>query len=354
MTISTGHIVRRRADTKPVRVCVKDLVGSAEDIASATFKLTVGTEPYPTSSGTELFTVVGVIYGPTADGIVDFAITGGNEIHVGFYYFEVEMIDPAGLTDTIIFGWYEVKQDKTKTLPAAEWEWVWDNGSGKGEPIDPLVDDDWVYGPHTNYGSYPAYGAAEYPLLSGFYRPTLMLEAYFTTFPVTISHMTSIFGDGPLNPIPPTASLELEVTAYANVSSNVNMWMGFSAGAGSVDTGIRMQVMWEPYFSAVPKFYRPAGQVINTGHQAWSSLQIANVSDGGVWLTAKLQIDRENNYVRGKIWEDGQLEPDYQPGWEYNDIWLYELPTLHPFIWVTTPYNNVAIVHVSKVTVRVL
>ena len=139
MTISTGHIVRRRADTKPVRVCVKDLVGSAEDIANATFQLTVGTEPCPTASGTELFTVVGVIYGPAADGIVDFAITGGNEVHVGFYYFEVEMIDSAGLVDTIIFGWYEVKQDKTKGNPGQIWtpsgvtdeRWTdWEDASG--------------------------------------------------------------------------------------------------------------------------------------------------------------------------------------------------------------------------------
>jgi hypothetical protein len=80
--------------------------------------MTVGTEAYPATTGTEIFQVDGIIYGPTEDGLVDFPIVGGNEIHVGFYYFEVEMIDAFGGVDTILFGWYEVKQDKTKGNPS--------------------------------------------------------------------------------------------------------------------------------------------------------------------------------------------------------------------------------------------
>lgn len=121
MSISTGHIVRRRGDTLPVQVCVKDLVGAIEDIDNSTFTLTVGTEPYPATLGTSIFDVDGVINGPSTDGLVDFAIEGGDELHVGFYYFDVEMIDSTGITDTILYGWYEVKQDKTKTDEEFEW-----------------------------------------------------------------------------------------------------------------------------------------------------------------------------------------------------------------------------------------
>ena len=140
MTISTSHIVRRRGDTKPVRVCVKDLVGSAEDIANATFMMTVGTEPYPATIGTALFEVTGVIYGPAADGIVDFAIEGGDEIHVGFYYFDVEMIDSTGIKDTILFGWYEVKQDKTKSDEEFEWTPLAAPNDGDVADLDGTVD----------------------------------------------------------------------------------------------------------------------------------------------------------------------------------------------------------------------
>jgi len=115
MTISTSYIIRRKGNTDPVRVCVKDQVADPADIANATFTLTVASEPYPTDGSSELFQVNGSIIGLAADGIVDFPITGGNEDEVGFYYFEVEMIDSGGIKDTIVFGWYHVKQDITKS-----------------------------------------------------------------------------------------------------------------------------------------------------------------------------------------------------------------------------------------------
>jgi hypothetical protein len=93
--------------------------------------MTVGTEPYPATLGTALFEVTGVIYGDTSNGLVDFAIEGGNELHVGFYYFEVEMVDAFGGVDTILFGWYEVKQDKTKT----DVEFVWNPSGTVDDPV---------------------------------------------------------------------------------------------------------------------------------------------------------------------------------------------------------------------------
>lgn len=112
--ISYHHIVRRRDETKPVRVCVKDFLGVDEDIDGATFRLTVSREPYPNSVDNQLFRVDGNIVDGDA-GIVDFPIGGVNAGYVGFFYFDIEMIDPAGLNDTIVFGWYHVKQDITKT-----------------------------------------------------------------------------------------------------------------------------------------------------------------------------------------------------------------------------------------------
>lgn len=151
MSISTSHIVRRRGDTLPVQVCVKDLVGAIEDIDNSTFQMTVGTEPYPATLGTAIFEVAGVINGPSTDGLVDFAIEGGDELHVGFYYFDVEMIDSTGITDTILYGWYEVKQDKTKT----DETFVWTPSSvpDDGDPVDPFG----IAGPQFNrYYSAPS------------------------------------------------------------------------------------------------------------------------------------------------------------------------------------------------------
>jgi hypothetical protein len=110
--ISTKYIVRRRGDTKRIRVCVKTLV-AAEDISGASFKLTVNSLPYPGSAVTQIFQVFGDVVDPT-NGIVEFPIQDGNEDISGFFFFDVEMADPAGTVDTILFGWYHVKQDITK------------------------------------------------------------------------------------------------------------------------------------------------------------------------------------------------------------------------------------------------
>ena len=110
--ISTKYIVRRRGDTKRIRVCVAGLT-SVPDITDAVFKFTVNQYPYPAGAQAQIFQVIGdVIDGP--GGVVEFPITDGNEDIVGFYYFDVEMTDPAGTVDTILFGWYHVKQDITK------------------------------------------------------------------------------------------------------------------------------------------------------------------------------------------------------------------------------------------------
>ena len=110
--ISTKYIVRRRGDTKRIRVCVKTLV-AAEDITDASFKFTVNRLPYPAGAATQIFQVVGDVVDPT-NGIVEFPIQDGNEDISGFYFFDVEMVDPAGTIDTILFGWYHVKEDITK------------------------------------------------------------------------------------------------------------------------------------------------------------------------------------------------------------------------------------------------
>jgi hypothetical protein len=110
--ISTKYIVRRYGDTKRIRVCVKGIV-NVPDITGATFKFTVNQHPYPFGADAQVFQVVGdIIDGP--NGIVEFPIKDGNEFIIGFYYFDVEMVDPAGTVDTILFGWYHVKQDITK------------------------------------------------------------------------------------------------------------------------------------------------------------------------------------------------------------------------------------------------
>ena len=110
--ISTKYLVRRRGDTNRIRVCTKGAV-NVPDISGAIFKFTVNSMPYPTGAQTQIFQVIGdIIDGP--GGIVEFPIQDGNEDHVGFYYFDVEMTDPAGTVDTILFGWYHVKQDITK------------------------------------------------------------------------------------------------------------------------------------------------------------------------------------------------------------------------------------------------
>jgi len=115
------EICRFRGDTQPVKRRVTQQGSpSAIDITAYTFLMTVNTVKNPTvgspGNGTQLFQIPGTITdGP--NGRFEFQYTASPnpaEVSPGSYFYDMEMIDGAGVVRTIAKGKYVVKQDITK------------------------------------------------------------------------------------------------------------------------------------------------------------------------------------------------------------------------------------------------
>ena len=106
-------IERKRGDTYPVELTVTDSAGTAIDITSYTFLLTVDPEKAPTADTNNLFQLTGVITDATG-GVVTFTPTASNTDAVGTYYYDIQMTDSGGLISTLDSGKFKLVQDITK------------------------------------------------------------------------------------------------------------------------------------------------------------------------------------------------------------------------------------------------
>ena len=107
-------IYRARGDTFPFILTVVDSDGTAIDITSATFLLTVDLLENPTDASQKLFQVVGAIV-VAASGTVKFTLTEPNSDQTPLtYYYDIQMTDAASKVRTIAKGSWVVSQDITK------------------------------------------------------------------------------------------------------------------------------------------------------------------------------------------------------------------------------------------------
>lgn len=103
---------RKRGDTFPLVLNIKDSAGVAIDITGFTYQLVVDPDPAPVNSLNNLFIVVGsVTNGP--GGVVEFAIDTGNEDNLGNFRYEVEQTDGTTIK-TILEGSLIFVQDVAK------------------------------------------------------------------------------------------------------------------------------------------------------------------------------------------------------------------------------------------------
>ncbi len=108
------NIFRRRGDTTPVMLSVKDYLGEAVDITGATFKLTVNSEEFPSGTTNQKFQAVGSIVS-APDGTVTFPIGTADSASAGEFYYDVQMTDATSKIETIAAGRFILTQDITKT-----------------------------------------------------------------------------------------------------------------------------------------------------------------------------------------------------------------------------------------------
>jgi len=114
MSYQATNITRVRGDTFPFAFRVKDSNGTVVPITGYTFKLSVDTREEPDDDTTLLFEIDGVITDGD-NGLVQFTLSSLQADQTpGTYYYDVEQIDLASKTRTILKGEWIVVQDVTK------------------------------------------------------------------------------------------------------------------------------------------------------------------------------------------------------------------------------------------------
>jgi hypothetical protein len=112
-TPSTINICRRRGDTFPFVVVVRDENGDAINISGFSYLLTVDPSDAPTDALSNLFQLTGTII-DAANGRVQFQPTAGNADNVGDYFHDIQQTDGGGDIRTIAVGTFQFVQDITK------------------------------------------------------------------------------------------------------------------------------------------------------------------------------------------------------------------------------------------------
>lgn len=106
------NVTRKRGDTDPdVLIVSKNRVPI--NLAGCSFKLTLNTLKEPVDETTQVYQLVGIITAP-ASGQVIFRPTPEQANQVGYFYYDVQMVDSYGDTQTILEGTYRYVQDITK------------------------------------------------------------------------------------------------------------------------------------------------------------------------------------------------------------------------------------------------
>lgn len=113
MTPNTLDITRKRGDTFPFVIQLKDSAGSPINITGYTFKLTLDESADPPDNTTLLFTNVPTVSdGP--NGKITVTLSGGQADHVGVFHYDLQWTDLGGAIRTVLQGKWVFDQDITK------------------------------------------------------------------------------------------------------------------------------------------------------------------------------------------------------------------------------------------------
>lgn len=106
------QIERRRGDTAPITATIT-ANKKPVNIAGCSFKLTVNSMMSPTDESTQILQLVGVIADEEA-GTLEFPFSDEQADNVGFFYYDIEMIDSYGKKHTLDCDSFVLRQDITK------------------------------------------------------------------------------------------------------------------------------------------------------------------------------------------------------------------------------------------------
>ena len=112
--ITNLDIYRRRGDTYPWQIQVKDETGTVVDVSGNTFRWVVDTNEAPSDASGNVIDLAGVIASATI-GTVLFSPTSAQMNQTpGDFFYEIQKVDAAGTRRTIMTGAFFVDQDVAK------------------------------------------------------------------------------------------------------------------------------------------------------------------------------------------------------------------------------------------------
>ena len=111
-----ASISRYRGDTAVDSFTVLDSDGTARNVTSHTFLMTIDEKLNPTSEATQIAQIPGTIVDAAA-GEIEFQCEDGSfdfDIDPGTYYYDIQMTDSGGRVVTLAKDEYIIDQDITK------------------------------------------------------------------------------------------------------------------------------------------------------------------------------------------------------------------------------------------------
>ena len=114
MAPQTLDITRTRGDTYPVRLVLKDKLGTRIDLTGWSFRLTVDPSPAPADAASKVIGLAAIPTAPETGAVALPLTTTDAAIAPGTYYFDVEATDAAGFVRTLASGRWTVIPDITQ------------------------------------------------------------------------------------------------------------------------------------------------------------------------------------------------------------------------------------------------
>lgn len=106
------QISRIRGDTYADKFLVATS-GTPTNLTGCSIKMTLSTISNPVDITTQLYQLDGVVTEPES-GIVEFSPSSTQANNIGYFYYDIQMVDSAGIVRTLVNGIYEYVQDITK------------------------------------------------------------------------------------------------------------------------------------------------------------------------------------------------------------------------------------------------
>lgn len=282
MSVDIQPIVRTRGDTHPIRVTLIDGDGAALDLTGCSLVLTVSSQEDPPESLAPQVALLGSIVAPEADGIVEFEMTELEADFVGLYYYDIQITDASGYIRTALRGTFEMRQDITKTQESL---WTADGGTA-------VDGSDGIYFIKTH-----ANDAFEYSVRDGV--PILRCNFNYSDSSLYRYLVPDLGALDFTLPWRFTCLCYMDDTWYsqATLPIGINSYRYFywenEPGYRDVSVGCR----WPDTITQINRY---------------DSSSSAQLSTTAGWVRVAFEWEPTTDKMSGKMWMDGDAEPDWQ------------------------------------------